>query len=76
VASTLYDTVAQYTLNIEAVSCDEMFVELTDVVNDLSVDVMAFVGHLRQEVHTKTGCPCSAGVAGNKWVVNYCLKNV
>ncbi|XP_037721732.1 DNA repair protein REV1 [Drosophila subpulchrella] len=74
VASTLYDTVAQYTLNIEAVSCDEMFVELTDVVNDLKVDVMAFVGHLRQEVHTKTGCPCSAGVAGNKLLARMATK--
>nr|XP_016934993.1 DNA repair protein REV1 [Drosophila suzukii] len=74
VASTLYDTVAQYTLNIEAVSCDEMFVELTDLVNDLGVDVMAFVGHLRHEVHTKTGCPCSAGVAGNKLLARMATK--
>lgn len=68
VAFTLYNTVAQYTLNIEAVSCDEMFVELTDMVDELQVDVMAFVAHLRQEVRTKTGCPCSAGVGPNKLV--------
>ncbi|XP_016959772.1 DNA repair protein Rev1 [Drosophila biarmipes] len=74
VANTLYDTVAQYTLNIEAVSCDEMFVELTDLVNDVKMDVMAFVGHLRQEVHTKTGCPCSAGVAGNKLLARMATK--
>ncbi|KAH8349817.1 hypothetical protein KR084_007757 [Drosophila pseudotakahashii] len=74
VASCLYDTVAQYTLNIEAVSCDEMFVELTDLVDELKVDVMAFVGHLRQEVHTKTGCPCSAGVAGNKLLARMATK--
>lgn len=66
VAFALYDTVAQYTLNIEAVSCDEMFVELTDLVQDLQVDVMTFVTHLRQEVRDKTGCPCSAGVGDNK----------
>lgn len=65
-AFALYDTVAQYTLNIEAVSCDEMFVELTDLVQDLQVDVMTFVTHLRQEVRDKTGCPCSAGVGDNK----------
>ncbi|XP_039488384.1 DNA repair protein Rev1 isoform X2 [Drosophila santomea] len=74
VASTLYDTVAQYTLNIEAVSCDEMFVELTDLVGELNVDVMAFVSHLRLEVHTKTGCPCSAGVAGNKLLARMATK--
>ncbi|KAH8296423.1 hypothetical protein KR054_005946 [Drosophila jambulina] len=74
VAFTLYNTVAQYTLNIEAVSCDEMFVELTDMVDELKVDVMAFVEHLRQEVRTKTGCPCSAGVGANKLLARLATK--
>ncbi|KPU78063.1 uncharacterized protein Dana_GF24462, isoform B [Drosophila ananassae] len=74
VAFTLYNTVSQYTLNIEAVSCDEMFVELTDLVDDLKVDVMAFVGYLRQEVHAKTGCPCSAGVGSNKLLARMATK--
>ncbi|XP_020807605.1 DNA repair protein REV1 [Drosophila serrata] len=74
VAYTLYDTVAQYTLNIEAVSCDEMFVELTDMVSELKVDVIAFVEHLRQEVRTKTGCPCSAGVGPNKLLARLATK--
>ncbi|XP_017030967.1 DNA repair protein Rev1 [Drosophila kikkawai] len=74
VAFMLYNTVAQYTLNIEAVSCDEMFVELTDMVDELKVDVMAFVEHLRQEVRTKTGCPCSAGVGPNKLLARLATK--
>ncbi|KMY96701.1 DNA repair protein Rev1 [Drosophila simulans] len=74
VAFTLYDTVAQYTLNIEAVSCDEMFVELTDLVDELNIDVMAFVSHLRQEVYSKTGCTCSAGVASNKLLARMATK--
>ncbi|XP_022215367.2 DNA repair protein Rev1 [Drosophila obscura] len=74
VAFALYDTVAQYTLNIEAVSCDEMFVELTDLVGDLQVDVMSFVAHLREEVRTKTGCPCSAGVGSNKLLARMATK--
>ncbi|XP_030372544.1 DNA repair protein REV1 [Scaptodrosophila lebanonensis] len=74
VAFALYDTVAQYTLNIEAVSCDEMFVELTDMLQELQLDVMAFVGHLRQEVRGKTGCPCSAGVGSNKLLARMATK--
>ncbi|KAH8415710.1 hypothetical protein KR222_010654 [Zaprionus bogoriensis] len=74
VAYALYDTVAQYTLNIEAVSCDEMFVELTDLVQELQVDVMSFVTHLRQEVRDKTGCPCSAGVGDNKLLARMATK--
>ena len=34
VAKTLYDTVAKYTLDIQAVSRDEMLVDLTEVLND------------------------------------------
>ncbi|XP_001352803.3 DNA repair protein REV1 isoform X1 [Drosophila pseudoobscura] len=74
VAFALYDTVAQYTLNIEAVSCDEMFVDLTDLVEDLQVDVMSFVAHLREEVRNKTGCPCSAGVGTNKLLARMATK--
>ncbi|XP_061388767.1 DNA repair protein Rev1 [Musca vetustissima] len=66
VAFTLYNTIAQYTLNIEAVSCDEMFVDLTDVLSELKVDVMDFVNAIRDEIKTKTQCPCSAGVGANK----------
>ncbi|XP_068148539.1 DNA repair protein Rev1 [Drosophila tropicalis] len=74
VAYALYDTVAQYTLNIEAVSCDEMFVELTDLVSELQVNVMDFVGYLREEVFSKTGCPCSAGVGANKLLSRMATK--
>lgn len=67
VAFTLYNTIAQYTLNIEAVSCDEMFVDLSDVLQELKVDVMDFVRAVREEVRGKTQCPCSAGVGANKY---------
>ncbi|XP_053952642.1 DNA repair protein Rev1 [Anastrepha ludens] len=66
VAYTLYDTIAQYTLNIEAVSCDEMFVDLTEVLDEIQVEPMDFILAVREEIRTKTGCPCSAGVGGNK----------
>lgn len=74
VAFALYNTVAQYTLDIEAVSCDEMFVDLTDLLQELHVDVMAFVTHLRQEVRNITDCPCSAGVAENKLLARMATK--
>lgn len=66
VAFTLYNTIAQYTLNIEAVSCDEMFVDLTDVLEELKVEPMDFVKAIREEIREKTQCPCSAGVGANK----------
>ncbi|KAH8371431.1 hypothetical protein KR093_007491 [Drosophila rubida] len=74
VAFTLYDIVAGYTLNIEAVSCDEMFVDLTDLLQDLQVDVTTFVSHLRREVRNATDCPCSAGVGENKLMARLATK--
>ncbi|XP_062553365.1 DNA repair protein Rev1 [Armigeres subalbatus] len=66
VAFTLYNTIAKYTLNIEAVSCDEMFVDLTDLISDIGTDVMDFVGFIRDQIKESTGCPCSAGVGANR----------
>ncbi|XP_065086785.1 DNA repair protein Rev1 [Ochlerotatus camptorhynchus] len=67
VAFTLYNTIARYTLNIEAVSCDEMFVDLTDLIQDIGADdVMDFVGFVREQIKESTGCPCSAGVGANR----------
>uniref|UniRef100_A0A182NIP1 DNA repair protein REV1 n=1 Tax=Anopheles dirus TaxID=7168 RepID=A0A182NIP1_9DIPT len=67
VAHQLYDTIAQYTLDIEAVSCDEMFVDLTELLQVTGVDVMEFVSYVRQQITTATGgCACSAGVGSNR----------
>lgn len=56
----------RYTLDVEAVSCDEMYVNLTDVLNDTKLSVEEFVSHIRNEITEKTGCPCSAGIGANK----------
>ena len=65
VARTLYDTVAQYTLDIQAVSCDEMLVDLTDVIQDRSISSIDFAQHLRQEMKIKTGCNASVGLGSS-----------
>ena len=65
VSRVLYDTVASYTVEIMAVSCDEMFVDLTGLCTDLKMDPLAFVTKLREEIFTKTGCPCSVGLGPN-----------
>ena len=65
VSRILYDTVASYTLDIMAVSCDEMFVDLTPLCQQLKMDPLQFVSVLRQEIFTKTGCCCSVGLGPN-----------
>eukprot|EP00092_Neocalanus_flemingeri_P019536 GFUD01021166.1.p1 GENE.GFUD01021166.1~~GFUD01021166.1.p1 ORF type:complete len:1198 (-),score=318.87 GFUD01021166.1:3570-7163(-) len=65
VSKILYDTVASYTLDIQAVSCDEMFVDLTSLCKDKSMDPLLFVAKLREEIKSKTGCNCSVGLGPN-----------
>lgn len=66
VAYTLYNTIAQYTLDIEAVSCDEMYVDCTGLLQEINVSVDDFATALREEIKYKTGCPCSTGFGGNR----------
>ncbi|XP_053608888.1 DNA repair protein REV1 [Plodia interpunctella] len=66
VAYTLYNTIAQYTLDIEAVSCDEMYVDCTDILKELGISAQDFATVLRAEIKQKTGCPCSTGFGGNR----------
>jgi DNA repair protein REV1 len=65
-AYKLYDTVAKYTLDIEAVSCDELYADLTVMLNDCKVDVMDFVTMLRQIIFDQTKCTCSVGIGANR----------
>ena len=65
VAKTLYDTVAKYTLDIQAVSCDEMLVDLTEVISDCEISPVAFAEILRTEIREKTDCNASVGLGSN-----------
>lgn len=75
VAFCLYNTVAKYTLDIEAVSCDEMYVDCTEVLKSLNVTAQDFATQLRQEIRTKTGCPCSTGFGGNRLQARLATKH-
>lgn len=51
-----------YTHDVEAVSCDEMLVDCTSLLQETGVDVHKFVTLLRQEIFEKTECTASAGL--------------
>ena len=65
VAKILYDTVAQYTLDIQAVSCDEMLVDLSDVLQSCCIRPEDFAQVLRDEIRNKTDCNASVGIGSN-----------
>jgi len=62
VAKVLYDTVSKYTLEIQAVSCDEMLVDLTDLIEDCKICPNKFSQILRREIFDATGCTASVGL--------------
>ena len=64
VSQILYETLISYSDTVEAVSCDEAYIELTDYVRN-PADVLDIVQQLRSDVFNKTGCRVSAGISHN-----------
>lgn len=63
----------RYTLDIEAVSCDEMYVDCTSLLNDIKLSPMEFATILREEIRKKTNCTCSTGFGENRLQVLFFL---
>ena len=64
VSQSLYEVMISYSHLVQAVSCDEAFVELTDYAKDFD-HVQEIVKQLRMEVEEKTNCTVSAGISYN-----------
>ncbi|XP_067299768.1 DNA repair protein REV1 [Pseudorasbora parva] len=65
VALTMYETLASYTHNIEALSCDEALVDATDLLVELGVTPDDLAQAIREDVKEKTGCCASVGMGSN-----------
>jgi len=74
VSRHLYDTVAAYTLDIQAVSCDELLVDLSRLCKELSMDPLMFASRVRSEVEAVTNCSCSVGLGSNLLLARLALK--
>ena len=64
VSQTFYETLLSVLPEVEAVSCDEAYMELTDYVTSVS-EACEVVEKLRNEIFNKTQCHASAGIAHN-----------
>ncbi|XP_028412709.1 DNA repair protein REV1-like [Dendronephthya gigantea] len=65
VSQQFYEILASHTHEIQAVSCDEAFVDLTNYIESECLPVMKVVQNIREEIKKKTNCPASAGLASN-----------
>ncbi|KAF2354219.1 BRCT domain [Trinorchestia longiramus] len=70
VSFQLYDIIASYTRNIEAVSCDELFADMSEVLGALRDSHGAtpelLAACVRHHVTSVTKCGCSAGMGNSK----------
>ncbi|KAM5227222.1 DNA repair protein REV1 isoform 2-T2 [Ctenodactylus gundi] len=65
VARTMYETLASYTHNIEAVSCDEALVDITEILAETRLTPDEFANTVRMEIKDKTKCAASVGIGSN-----------
>ncbi|XP_075708747.1 DNA repair protein REV1 [Rhinoderma darwinii] len=65
VAMTLYKTLASYTHDIEAVSCDEALVDITAVLAETKLTPDEVANTIRAEIKEKTLCAASIGMGSN-----------
>lgn len=65
VSRLLYDIVASFTLDIEAISCDELYADVTKVLREASCTPNEFAEFLRKRIEEKTLCTASVGLGPN-----------
>ncbi len=73
VSQQFYEILLQCSSCVEAVSCDEAYIELTDYISD-SQEAEHFVLKLRNEIESKVGCTVSAGIAHNMLLARMCTR--
>ncbi|CAL8322703.1 unnamed protein product [Merluccius merluccius] len=65
VALTMYETLASYTHDIEALSCDEVLIDATALLSELGISPEDLARAIREEIKQKTGCSASVGMGSN-----------
>jgi DNA repair protein REV1 len=55
-----------YTLSIEAVSCDELLVDCTELLSTTAAHPMLFAQALRNDILARTQCTASTGIGENQ----------
>ncbi|XP_036396412.1 DNA repair protein REV1 [Megalops cyprinoides] len=65
VALALYETLASYTHDLEALSCDEALLDASGLLGDLGVSPDELASAIRADVKERTGCSASVGMGSN-----------
>ncbi|XP_022662442.1 DNA repair protein REV1-like [Varroa destructor] len=74
VSRCLYDAVASLTLNIEAQSVDELFADVSDVIEDTHCTPEDIGKYLKSTILEKTACTCTVGMGPNMLIARLATK--
>lgn len=69
----IYEIVAQYTHNIRAVSCDEMFIDVSNLVKT-GLNPLDIASYLRNEIKEAINCPSSIGIGRSMLIARLATK--
>ncbi|XP_056145100.1 DNA repair protein REV1 isoform X2 [Lampris incognitus] len=65
VALTMYEILASYTHDIEALSCDEVLIDGSALLSELGISPDELAKSIRADIKEKTGCSASVGMGSN-----------
>lgn len=65
---------ASYTLDIEAVSCDELYADISSILRQTGLTPNDFATHLKEVIFTKTRCNASVGMGPNMLMARLATK--
>ncbi|XP_008294605.1 DNA repair protein REV1 [Stegastes partitus] len=65
VALNMYEILASYTHDIEALSCDEVLIDGSTLLAEVGVNPDVLAKAIRADIHEKTGCCASVGMGSN-----------
>ncbi|CDW57761.1 terminal deoxycytidyl transferase rev1 [Trichuris trichiura] len=74
VSTTFFSLVSRYTADIEAISCDEMYLNLKELCSSIDASSSEVISYLRREIYSTTGCSASAGIGPNKLVARLATR--
>ncbi|CAO4365041.1 unnamed protein product [Caenorhabditis nigoni] len=76
VSRQIYEILASYTLDLRAVSCDEMYINMSSLCEKYGIsDPTALAEHIRKVIREKTRCPASVGIGSTSLLARLATRH-
>lgn len=76
VSRQIYQILASYTLELRAVSCDEMYINMSSLCEKYGInDPTVLAEHIRTVIREKTGCPASVGIGSTSLLARLATRH-